>query len=351
MATNAAIWSDTVHRLGLEYLPTMHGSICSMPSSLRDCHRKQVRSCPACNRKCRGEVAEQRLTELREGAFLRIVELRALDDDGVRWQIDAPCQCGGGAEHLEQAVRKQALHESTIAAQHARVVDTNAAGEQLLQLPSVQAYQGSAYNRERPACLNTNTVAEVDLVRLMLNLSADKDPFPQLLHAPWQLRGQMKTDSAGLKRIKRWSPTMSYGHLVNYSWSNVSRFSRWLHSKEQGLWRRYALVTGFANVLGSQRVERAVRTVEGSGVARLLQLSHQRAPRLASVLARVHKHHGLMALAQAVYHLHAPPFPLLMTRQADCLLTCTCCVLPACCCTHKPRTAHQAPLNGFFHRP
>ena len=45
-------------------------------------------------------------TQLREGALLRVVQLRALDDDRVRGQVHAPGQRGGCAQHLRAQERR-----------------------------------------------------------------------------------------------------------------------------------------------------------------------------------------------------------------------------------------------------
>ena len=49
-----------------------------------------------------------RRTQLGEAALLGVVQLGALDDDGVGGQVDAPGQRGRGAQHLEHALTKTA---------------------------------------------------------------------------------------------------------------------------------------------------------------------------------------------------------------------------------------------------
>ena len=41
------------------------------------------------------------ITKLCEGAFLRIIYLGALNDDGVGWQVDTPSKRCRAAEHLD----------------------------------------------------------------------------------------------------------------------------------------------------------------------------------------------------------------------------------------------------------
>ena len=75
-------------------------------------------------------------TKLGEGSLLGIIQLSALDDDSVRGQVDPPGQGGRAAQHLEQALPKEALHQVAIRPQHASMVDADARVKQLLQLPA-----------------------------------------------------------------------------------------------------------------------------------------------------------------------------------------------------------------------
>lgn len=72
--------------------------------------------------------------EVDKGTLTRIVHVGALDDDGVRWQIDTPRQSGRTAEDLDGVVLKHAFHHGTVRPQHACVVDTETVIEQLLHL-------------------------------------------------------------------------------------------------------------------------------------------------------------------------------------------------------------------------
>ena len=83
----------------------------------------------------RGQVqSRRRLTKLNKRSLLGIVQLSALDDDCVRWKVDSPRQGGGGAQHFQDALRKETLHQVTIAPQHASMMHTDAVRKQLLQL-------------------------------------------------------------------------------------------------------------------------------------------------------------------------------------------------------------------------
>lgn len=50
-------------------------------------------------------------------------------------QVDAPRERGSAAEDLDVAVRKQLFHQVAVAAQHARVVDTEPCLKERLDLP------------------------------------------------------------------------------------------------------------------------------------------------------------------------------------------------------------------------
>ena len=53
-------------------------------------------------------------TQLSEGALLCIIQLCPLDDDGVGRQVDPPGQGGRAAQHLQQALPKQPLHQVAV---------------------------------------------------------------------------------------------------------------------------------------------------------------------------------------------------------------------------------------------
>lgn len=75
-------------------------------------------------------------TKLGEGSLLGIIQLSALDDDSVGWQVDPPGQGGCAAQHLEQALPKEPLHQVAIRPQHASMMDADARVKQLLKLPA-----------------------------------------------------------------------------------------------------------------------------------------------------------------------------------------------------------------------
>jgi hypothetical protein len=72
--------------------------------------------------------------EVHEGSLLRIVHLRALHQDTVGGQVHAPRQRGRAAQHAQQTRAEQVLREQAVGAKHARMVDAEPRGEQLLQL-------------------------------------------------------------------------------------------------------------------------------------------------------------------------------------------------------------------------
>jgi len=53
-------------------------------------------------------------TELHPATFLGVVDLRALDNDCVRWQIHTPGQRGRRDQHLDVSVGKQVLDQRTV---------------------------------------------------------------------------------------------------------------------------------------------------------------------------------------------------------------------------------------------
>lgn len=73
-------------------------------------------------------------SQLGPAALLWAVHLGALDDDCVRRQVDSPGQSGRGHQHLDVAIGEQVLHQRTVHAGHAGVVDGEAVGQQVLQL-------------------------------------------------------------------------------------------------------------------------------------------------------------------------------------------------------------------------
>jgi len=72
--------------------------------------------------------------QVHETAGLGVVHVGALDDDGVRREVDAPGQRGRAAEHLDFARHEQLFREVAVAAEHAGVVDADAHAHKLAQL-------------------------------------------------------------------------------------------------------------------------------------------------------------------------------------------------------------------------
>ncbi len=60
--------------------------------------------------------------DVHEAAVLGVVDLGALDDDGVGGEVDAPGEGGGADEDLDEALGEVFLHQVTVAAQHAGMV-------------------------------------------------------------------------------------------------------------------------------------------------------------------------------------------------------------------------------------
>ena len=71
-------------------------------------------------------------TKLGEGPLLGIVQLSALDDDGMGRQVDPPSQGGCAAQHLQQALPEETFHQVAIRPQHSSMVDANARVKKLL---------------------------------------------------------------------------------------------------------------------------------------------------------------------------------------------------------------------------
>mmetsp|Transcript_75394 Transcript_75394/g.157137 ORF Transcript_75394/g.157137 Transcript_75394/m.157137 type:complete len:283 (+) Transcript_75394:3647-4495(+) len=78
--------------------------------------------------------------ELVPGALLGVVDLSSLDDDGVRGQVDAPGQCGGGHEHLNVPIGVQILNELTIGSGKTGMMDGETIRQQIFQLLSLNAF-------------------------------------------------------------------------------------------------------------------------------------------------------------------------------------------------------------------
>ena len=51
------------------------------------------------------------LTKFSKGALLGVIQLGALDDDDVGGQVDPLGQGGRAAQHLDEALSKEALHQ------------------------------------------------------------------------------------------------------------------------------------------------------------------------------------------------------------------------------------------------
>ncbi|RUP47581.1 hypothetical protein BC936DRAFT_145567 [Jimgerdemannia flammicorona] len=69
--------------------------------------------------------------QLDPATFLRRINLRALDDDGVRGQVDTPGERCGGTQNAYVTVSEQLLDKCSVRACHARVVDGKAVGEEV----------------------------------------------------------------------------------------------------------------------------------------------------------------------------------------------------------------------------
>eukprot|EP00982_Pelagococcus_subviridis_P009504 30927-Pelagococcus_subviridis.AAC.14 len=72
--------------------------------------------------------------QVPEPAFLRVVQLRAFDDHGVRGQVDPPRQRRGADEDFHDPRGEELLHEGSIRPQHPGVVAPEALPDQLLEL-------------------------------------------------------------------------------------------------------------------------------------------------------------------------------------------------------------------------
>ena len=82
-------------------------------------------------------------------AALRVVDLRALDDDRVRGQVDAPRQRRRRHEHLDVPVGEEVLHERAVGARHAGVVDGEAVRQQVLQVRAARRLRLLAHPHQR----------------------------------------------------------------------------------------------------------------------------------------------------------------------------------------------------------
>jgi hypothetical protein len=72
--------------------------------------------------------------QIGKTTLLGNVQLRSLDNNRMRRQIDTPRQRGRAAEHLDVPLCEQALHHRAIAPQHTCVMNANSAGEYLEHL-------------------------------------------------------------------------------------------------------------------------------------------------------------------------------------------------------------------------
>ncbi|GIX62067.1 LuxR family maltose regulon positive regulatory protein [Babesia caballi] len=89
--------------------------------------------------------------QLRPAPLLRRVNLRALYDDGVRGQVDAPAERGRADQQLDVPVRKEVLDELPVGPRQAGVVDAEAVGQQLLELRSFNRLRLRRQNLARRA--------------------------------------------------------------------------------------------------------------------------------------------------------------------------------------------------------
>lgn len=53
-------------------------------------------------------------TQFSESSLLCVVQLGPLDNDSMSREVDAPGQCGCAAQHLEQALPKEAFHQVAV---------------------------------------------------------------------------------------------------------------------------------------------------------------------------------------------------------------------------------------------
>ena len=173
---------------------------------------------------------------------------------------NACLQLQKGLAHLQDAVAEQALHQVAVAAQHAGVVHPDAARNQLLQLPVHTALAWSE------ACPSSNNHSALT-VQAWLSL-------PPQCDVPCM--NELKTSRA---------------NFGSSGWRQQCRYD--------------ALVAGLFDVAADEGPLRVLRHIEDRGVAGVLRLLDDGAPRLAGVLARVHEHHGLVPRLQAVDHLHS----------------------------------------------
>jgi pimeloyl-CoA synthetase len=81
--------------------------------------------------------------------LFRIVDLRALDDDGVGGEVDTPRQRGSRHEHLEVPTSKELLHQRAVHSVHTRVVDAEAIRQQVLW-PSPTRLPSDQHGRRAP---------------------------------------------------------------------------------------------------------------------------------------------------------------------------------------------------------
>ena len=62
-------------------------------------------------------------SDVDEATVFGVIDLGALDDDGMGGQVDAPCEGGGADEDLDEALGEVLLDEVAVAAQHTRMMD------------------------------------------------------------------------------------------------------------------------------------------------------------------------------------------------------------------------------------
>ncbi|KJR89206.1 uncharacterized protein SPSK_05806 [Sporothrix schenckii 1099-18] len=109
--------------------------------------------------------------QLDPAALLGRVDLRALDDDGVRGQVDAPGQRGRAAQHLDGALGEQVLDVGAVDAAHAGVVDAEAVRQQVLEVFVARLLGGLLQNLAGAGVVLQDLVDGLELEGLVANVA------------------------------------------------------------------------------------------------------------------------------------------------------------------------------------
>src|ERR1051325_6505029 len=72
--------------------------------------------------------------QLHPATLLRGVDLRALDDDRMRWKIDTPSKRRCTDQNLDVAIRKEVFHIRSVSTAHTGVMDTEAIRQNVLEI-------------------------------------------------------------------------------------------------------------------------------------------------------------------------------------------------------------------------